>query len=455
MCEGASRARTLPARSVPIALALVAMCALVAAAEPPEEPERFTLASIGIKGTLTNKLAVYPDTTPNDDRHVQDEGILEVEWARRLTPWADLKLVGEVRKDNDSFDEGVNLQIPETSLHRSIVYLKEAVARFAHGAYEVSVGKQIFTWGAAEGFNPMDNLNAYDYLDPLDSQKLGAWSVAARATFGPANLLFVIVPVFTPSRLPLTDSRWTPIPPPGVGGVAEPRELPPNNASSMQYGARLRATLAGWDLGLTYYDGFDATPVYRMGTVDIGGTSVQTLTPVFTRIHAPGFDFSTTFKKIEVHGEGVLRLVSSNGRDNRFQWIGGVTYTWDIGHRWLDQVSALFEYAREATLGRVDSSIAPFGASGEVGDLLAPNAFRNAPFGRVLFKVDEDTQVRLLALADLQNQASGYAQVRLTQRLTDRAQLQASYDILWGAPNTFWGRWARNDRFFLVLRTYF
>ena len=422
---------------------------------PPSPATPFTLASIGIKGTLTNKLAVYPDTTPNDDRHVQDEVILEVEWARRLTPVGRAEARRGRPQGRQDFDEGVNLQIPETSLHRSILDLKEAVARFSRGAYDVSVGKQIFAWGTAEAFNPTDNLNAYDYLDPLDREKLGAWSVAARATFGPANLLFVIVPVFTPSRLPLPDSRWTPMPPDGFAGVPEPRELPSNDVGSMQYGARLRATLGGWDLGLSYYDGFDATPVYRLGTVDIGGASVPSLTPVFTRVHVPGFDFSTTLKKLEIHGEGAFRLVSSNGRDSRFQWIGGAAYTWDVGYRWLDQVSLLVEYAREATLGRVDSSILPFGSSGEVGDLLAPNAYRNAPFGRVLFKVDEETQVRLLALADLENKASGYAQIRITHRLTDRAQVQASYDILWGAPNTFWGRWARNDRFFLSFKTYF
>ncbi len=425
------------------------------AAEPPTASLPFTLASIGIKGTLTNKLAVYPETTSNDDQHVHDEGILEVEWAQRLAPWAELKLVGEVRKDNGDFDEGVMFQIPETSLHRSIVYLKEAVARLGQGAFDVSVGKQIFAWGTAEGFNPTDNLNAYDYLDPLDSQKLGAWSVAARATLGPTSLIFAIVPVFTPSRLPLQDSRWTPAPPAGFVSVLEPRQLPPNDIGSMQYGARLRATVRGWDLSLSYYDGFDPTPVYRMGTVDVGGAPVQSLTPVFTRVHGPGFDFSTVVRKLEIHGEALFRIVSSNGRDNRFQWIGGVTYTWDIGHRWLDQVSLLVEYAREATLGRVDSSIAPFGTSGQVGDLLAPNAFRNAPFGRVLLKIDEDTQVRLVGLADLENQASGYAQVRVTRRLTDRARLEASYDVLWGAPNTFWGRWNRNDRFFLNLKTFF
>ena len=164
MRASASCARILSGHMVLAAVALVGVIALGAAAAPPAEPESapFTLASIGIKGTLTYKLAVYPETTPNDNRQVHNEGILEVEWARRLTPWADLKLVADARKDDKDFDEGLNFQIPETSLHRSILDLKEAVARFSRGAYEVSVGKQIFAWGTAEGFNPTDNLNAYD-----------------------------------------------------------------------------------------------------------------------------------------------------------------------------------------------------------------------------------------------------------------------------------------------------
>ena len=78
MRASATCARLLPGHSVRAAVALVGVVALGAAAEPPAEPQvaPFTLVSIGLKGTLTNKLAVYPDTTPNDNRHVQDEVIL-------------------------------------------------------------------------------------------------------------------------------------------------------------------------------------------------------------------------------------------------------------------------------------------------------------------------------------------------------------------------------------------
>jgi hypothetical protein len=35
--------------------------------------------------------------TPTDNRNFHDEGILQVEWSRRLAPWSDVKLVLEAR----------------------------------------------------------------------------------------------------------------------------------------------------------------------------------------------------------------------------------------------------------------------------------------------------------------------------------------------------------------------
>ena len=50
----------------------------------PPSPESAPFSAVhryGLKGTLTNKLAVVSrHTTPNDSRHVQDEAILEVDW---------------------------------------------------------------------------------------------------------------------------------------------------------------------------------------------------------------------------------------------------------------------------------------------------------------------------------------------------------------------------------------
>jgi hypothetical protein len=48
------------------------------------------------------------------------------------------------------------------------------------------------------------------------------------------------------------------------------------------------------------------------------------------------------------------------------------------------------------------------------------------PDGKAPEREPLDTQVRLLSLTDLNNKASGHAQIPLPRRITGHAQLQAS-----------------------------
>jgi hypothetical protein len=281
--------------------------------------------------------------------------------------------------------------------------------------------------------------------------------VSARAAIGPAALTAVLVPVFTPSRLPLRNSRWAPEPPPGFIAVVDHRELPEREVDTMQYAARVRTTVAGWDLAATYYDGFRSTPVFRQSSLTVApGVEIPRLTPVFTRIRAAGVDWSTTFRGLEFHGEAVARFAVANGRDDRFHGITGVNYTWDgVGLRWLDAVTVVFEYAREIVLATRDRTILPPGSAGVLGDLLADNAFRNALVGRVELKLSENTRVKLTQVTDLAGAPSHYTQVKLGHRLTDAWSAEIGVDVLTGGGQTFWGRWGDNDRAFVSVKYLF
>jgi hypothetical protein len=72
----------------------------------------------------------------------------------------------------------------------------------------VRIGKQRIAWGAADRFNPTDNLNPDNMHDPLDfGKKVPTISLMATAYAGPVNLTGVLVPFFEPAVLPLTDVR--------------------------------------------------------------------------------------------------------------------------------------------------------------------------------------------------------------------------------------------------------
>jgi hypothetical protein len=439
---------------------LLPPCAACFAEEsaPPSGEGKFSLASLGIKSEAIFKSFGYFEGAPADDRLYFEEGIFRLEWAREFAPWVNVKLVGELRGDTDGDASGINLEIPDTDRHRSVLSLREATVNLRRAPIEFAFGKQFFAWGTADAYNPTDGINPYDYMDVLDNEKLAVLSAGLRVQLGATSLVAVVVPFFTPSRLPLPDSRWAPSPPAGLMAVLDDREVPGRDAANVQYAARLRTTLGGWDLSASYYHGFQAVPEFRASTVQAasGGTATH-LTPVFPRINAVGMDFSTTFGGIEVHGEGVVQLVEDNGREDSFRGIAGFSYTWDrLGHPWLDAVTLVLEYARQVALRTRDASILPSGGGdSEIGDLLAFNAFQNTLAGRAQFKVNEDTQVKLTGNLNFDGPFSYYTQVALTHQFTGSFQAEVGLDVLGGQARSFWGRWGSNDRAFLVLRYLF
>jgi hypothetical protein len=424
---------------------------------PSSEDGSFSLAALGIKGEAIFKSFGYFMEAPADDRLYREEGIFRLEWTRRFAPWVDVKLTGEVRGDTDGYASGVNLEIPDTDRHRSVLALREATVNLRRSPAELTIGKQFFAWGTADAYNPTDGINPLDYMDVLDTEKLAVYAARVRVEVGATSLVAVVVPFFTPGRPPELTSRWTPLPPADLMAVLDDRQVPGRDPDNVQYAARLRTTLGGWDLSTSYYHGFEDVPEFRASTIQAAsGRPMLRLTPVFPRIDAAGMDFSTTFGGFEVHGEGAVKLVEENGREDRFQGIAGFSYTWDgLGQRWLDAVTLVLEYAREVALRTRDPSILPSGGDSELGDLLALNAFQNTVAARVQFKVNEDTHVKLTGNLNFDGPASYYAQAAVTHRFTGAFQAEAGFDVLGGDSRSFWGRWRSNDRIFLVLRYLF
>jgi len=432
---------------VAVVCAVLAVAGFAFAQTTTPDDSRWSLAALGLRGSLTLKSFAHFDEAPNDHRHFRDEAILQVEWSRRFTDWFGLRAIGEVRGDDVGFADELTFQIPERSAHRSVLGLPEAYATLGRAPFEVTLGKQIFAWGTADAWNPTDNLNPYDYLDPFDSFKIGIWAAAARATVGPASLTAVIAPVFTPSRAPLRDTRWVPPIPPGV--LLDNPELPSRDLANMEYAARAKVTLRGWDVALSYFDGFEYNSVFRQSAVTVEpGIVLLRLTPVYTRVKAPGLDFATTFGKLEIHGEMAGKFVERNGRDDRFQSIAGGSYTWDaLGLRYLQQIIVAAEYARETIL-----------SSRKHSDLFVPlglTALPNTLVLRTQWKLTEETQVRVSALVDFAGPTNHYLQAKVSHKLTDALHVEAGVEFFGGDRDTFFGRYRSNDRFFAVAKYYF
>jgi hypothetical protein len=436
--------------------ALALLGTIPAAAQSPGPPKEEPLSHdrFGFKGTAIYKNFSFFRDTANDDRNFYNEGILQLEAAGRLASWLSAKTVVEGRADDNGYANGLRFEVPDRDEHRSYLDLKEAVLAFRAGSLRLTIGKQFFAWGTADGYSPTDNLNPYDYMDPIDREKMAVYSAAAQLTAGPASLTLAVIPLFTPSRSPLVDSRWFPPVSAQIASLTNARELPDTNARNMQYAARVRGTIAGWDLSASYFEGFENTPVIKQTAAVVApGLVVSRLTPVFTRMQVAGADFSTTFGKLEVHGEAAAKFVVRDGRDDRFQGIAGINYEWDeLGLSWLERIHVIVEYSREVVISSNSRS-----AVLSLDDLAAlpNNGFRNALIGRALFRFNEDTQVEVGGTVNFDDSPNHYLKLALTHKLTDAIQVTTGIDLFNGSRDTFWGRWRDNDRFFFFLKYFF
>ena len=448
-------------------LAAGALLAVALIGAPPgaaaEDDEPFSLAALGLKGTAIYKNFSHFDTTRDDPQLIRNEGLLRLEFARKLTPWSEARLAGEVRQDDGDLTDGVTFQIQDKDPRRSVLDLKEAVLTLRGGPLDVALGKQIYAWGTADAFNPTDNLNAYDYLDPFDSEKLvgeklGLWSAAFRLTAGATTATFVVVPAFVPSRLPLPRSRWTPEIPRDFVGVAGDREVPGISAGNIQYAARVRTTVRGVDVSASYYDGFEHVPILRVSPVAVApGVTVPQFTPVYTRVKVPGLDVSTTYGNFELHAETAARFAESNGPEDRWQGVAGLNYTWDAPLPGVDQIVFVAEYAREIILhARRNSNLLPLDGVPGLGDLISSRVFREAFIGRAAVKLSEDTQVKLTTILDFDSAPNAYVQPKVFHRLTDALHLEGGLDLFAAGPeDSHWGRYRRNNRVFVLVKYFF
>jgi hypothetical protein len=149
--------------------------------------------------------------------------------------------------------------------------------------FDVRIGRQVVHWGAADKFNPTNNLNSLDYSDPLlFGRALGNQMI--RVDYNPwRDLIFTVVwvPIFRPAQLPrwstiaLTDpSRPPPVQEDSIRDTLNTlaMAMPPSQVNvytmqpeptiqNSQVGARVAGRLLGVDLSISYYHGRFGLPV--------------------------------------------------------------------------------------------------------------------------------------------------------------------------------------------------
>ncbi len=361
-----------------------------------------------------------------------------------------------LRTDTRHFTAGVIDRLQETEERKYHFNFKEGFL-VTHGKnLDLYMGKKIYSWGKAEGLNPTDNINRYDFLDFPDREKIGVLSAAVEYSMGNYSVDIVFIPFFTPSRLPGQSNRWIGniegettnfdniIIPSDLSGEVHERDLPAKTLGNSQFAGRIKTTISGWDMALSYYRGFDSVPVVEEETIG----SARHYTPKYNRISNYGLAIATTFDKLEVHAEGAYRDTAKGYDDDFLAYIIGGSYSWDdLGLEFIEKISLYFEFAGERITNAKDSR-KRFSST----DYSRP--LKRSVLGSLVFKFNEDVDLRIGGNYNI-DEYDHYIQPKLTYKFSDKLKVKIGLDIMTGHKNTFWGKWRNNDRVFTNVLWYF
>jgi hypothetical protein len=282
------------------------------------------------------------------------------------------------------------LDLDQRGLRQPAGTLGELYLDFALKHVDVRVGTQEIHWGRADGINPTDNVDPYDYSYPFSPRRLAVPAVRAQTDFGRTGLEGVWVPFFTPARLPLLGKRWYPrlpntaLAPLGPAGqeVAVDvayhegaRTFPARTLANGQWGVRWNQLVPRGEFSVSFLDTFNDVGYLSPTTrVDPGGP-VPRLAVVldrhYFRMRVVGFDFASELGPVGVRGEMALvdetdpddldRLVYVVGLDRRWgDWFLIAQYADRIGGRALADTPVFPNLGLRSTLlSRIERTIDP------------------------------------------------------------------------------------------------
>ncbi len=347
-----------------------------------------------------------------------------------------VRLLTELRLETESphgIRGSLEFRYDQADASRTRTFLKEAYIQSQLESLDLRLGRQMIAWGMADGFNPTDNLSAWDYSDPLDYEGERLALNAFRADwYGEMwTLQLVLAPGFEGSLLPDADSRWFPT----VPAIPEP----PGNPRRMQYAARLVGQVGGADLAVSWFDGLDDLPYVRPVAAGADPATLR-LQYQFQSRRALGLELARPAGPFMVRGEAAYFL--TDDPDGSDPWVDDPYVHFVVGgDRFFrsEAENSLFltlEWSQEIAV----SGGAPTYRVTDLNHLLRRSVLGRAEFHLGSFKT--------LALEAAGNLYDGGWLVRPSVKLnpSDGLALHLSADILGGPGDSFFGMFADNDR---------
>jgi len=407
---------------------------------PPQVEERASpWGTLDLSGLLMGKLAqaLHESDNSGQERMLRNTVKVEGKW----TPPAPVEnsddsgaantyLLASLQSDYLGFG-------PDPSSDDYDLELYEAYLHHATPDVDLRLGRQIVRWGKTDQISPVDNVNPQDLrefvIPDLEDRKIPNWMARLRLFPGDLTLEGVFIPFFRENTFDYSGNTWALL---GVDdqGLRIDEDEPGHGLDNADWGMRASASMAGWDMALSYLQATEKSPHLRFDPLAPQG---PTLHADYRRQHIIGWEFETTVDKFGFRGEGAyfdeqsLPTQSMNSVTRPMTHsVVGVDYLGEADWYINVQLSHqhIFDHEDDILFLRQDN----FYVSGEI----------NKEFWR------GNTMLKLRYAVDLHDGGSLLTPETILTYF-ENLELSLGANLFFGPRSSYFGRYSDNDQAFL------
>lgn len=381
------------------------------------------------RGFFEVRTTLFPQTTPQDSGRVILDSLLRYEMSYKLTPWLRFQGAVDGRTDTHHLTERrLRLDWQDRGAQRPAVSLRRFSLTADRGPWTVEAGRQFIRWGKADILNPLDRFAPRDFLNVVDPEYLGV--LAGRVTWerGPDTLELVWQPRFTPSRTPIPNQRWAPLPDIGI----PLREGPPRLPGGDQVGLRWNHVGRGYEASGVLYQGHNHLPLLDARITEVPVPSAEFFR-YFAQMRMIGGAAAVPNRWFTLKSEAGFFSSSTPGADNYLQYViqaerqsGEWTFVGGYAGEYVTVRRRLFDFAPDRGLTR-------------------------SFLGRASLQINPNDSVSF-DVAVRQNGSGVWIRNEYVHLLNDRFSVRLSGALIRGDVSDFLGQFRRNSHVMLVFR---
>ena len=381
------------------------------------------------RGFLEMRLTGYPQAAPSDRARAVAAALLRYEASYRITPGWRASAGVDARSDtHHEVERRWALGWQDRERQRPAFTVRRASLLYSRAPVTLELGKQFIRWGKADILNPTDRFAPRDFLAVVDNDFLAV--TAARLALGAQTdtLELVFAPRFTPSRIPLVNQRWAPLP----EGL-EVREAAPRYPGGPQFGARWNHVGAGLEYSLCFYEGYNHLPLFEGRLSGLAPRPRLEAQRFYPKLRMYGADAAAALGWVTLKGEAAWFRAPAGQADEYLLYV--VQLERQAGEWFL-----VGGYAgQKVTRAGWGPGFAP------------DRGLARALLGRAGYTIDANRSLAL-ETAVRQNGDGLWLKFEYSQALGQHWRVTAAWTLIRGTASDFLGQYRRNSHAALTLR---